>query len=94
MFRKALKKLLAENLNQHVIWPKKINYYPGELFVAFQENLIDYLMTLRKPFVYMQHIYFINFEDSGLSNPVWFNLIRDPISKFQSRCFTDGFKIS
>ena len=36
------------------------------------------------PVAYYKHMYFINFEDFGRPNPIYVNLVRDPIDRIIS----------
>ena len=37
-----------------------------------------------KPAVFDRHVHFIQFEDFGEENPLYFNLLRDPVDRFVS----------
>ncbi|TRY70843.1 hypothetical protein TCAL_01210, partial [Tigriopus californicus] len=45
-----------------------------------------------RPYSYHKHIYFINFEDFGLKNPIWISMIRNPVDKFVSRYYYNKSK--
>ena len=38
--------------------------------------------NLTMPYSYVKHINFINFEEFGLTNPIYINFVRHPIGMF------------
>ncbi len=44
------------------------------------------------PMTYQRHVYFVDFEDFGRTNPIWFSLVREPIAKFESKCVKIGIQ--
>ncbi len=58
---------------------------------ATPEDQLDQASKLsedeQRPLSFDRHVYFFDFESlgEGYVNPVWFSIVRDPISKFESR---------
>ncbi|CAG5094363.1 Oidioi.mRNA.OKI2018_I69.XSR.g13488.t1.cds [Oikopleura dioica] len=51
-----------------------------------EEGLAAYLKSiLRPPMTVMKHHYFFNFTEYGMEAPTWINVMREPISWFESR---------
>lgn len=49
-------------------------------------NLIGYLKSiLRKPMTVLKHHYWLNFTEHDMEPPTWINVMREPISWFESR---------
>ena len=44
--------------------------------------------------VYIQHQYYVNFTENGQQQPVYINLIRDPVERLISRYYFDRVVIS
>lgn len=38
-----------------------------------------------RPLSYDRHVYFVDFTDFGRKNPIYFSLVREPISKYESK---------
>lgn len=49
-----------------------------------QSRFVNGFYTLDKPNLYIRHQWFINFNDFNSENPVYINMIRDPIARFES----------
>lgn len=56
-----------------------------------QRKFIDELYTLPSPNMYIRHQWFVNFQEFHSNNPVYINLIRDPISRFESFYYFSRF---
>ncbi|XP_067900603.1 uronyl 2-sulfotransferase a isoform X1 [Heterodontus francisci] len=56
-----------------------------------QMELINNISLGEKPYLYTRHVHFLNFTRFGLEQPVYINIIRDPISRFVSNYFFRRF---
>uniref|UniRef100_A0A4W3HRG7 Uronyl 2-sulfotransferase n=1 Tax=Callorhinchus milii TaxID=7868 RepID=A0A4W3HRG7_CALMI len=56
-----------------------------------QAELVRYINIVQQPYLYTRHVHFLNFTRFGLQQPVYINLIRDPISRFVSNYFFRRF---
>ncbi|XP_068610047.1 uronyl 2-sulfotransferase a [Brachionichthys hirsutus] len=56
-----------------------------------QMGLMNNISNIPPPFLYERHIHFLNFSRAGLDQPVYINIIRDPISRFLSNYFFRRF---
>ncbi|XP_073668405.1 uronyl 2-sulfotransferase isoform X1 [Paramisgurnus dabryanus] len=57
-----------------------------------QANLVRNISsTAPLPFLYTRHVHFLNFSRFGTDEPVYINIIRDPISRFLSNYFFRRF---
>lgn len=53
---------------------------------SFHSNVFRYLKSiLRKPMTVLKHHYWLNFTEHGMEPPTWINVMREPISWFESR---------
>merc|ERR1711937_1133769 len=51
-----------------------------------EDSLVDYLRAiLRTPMTVLKHHYWLNFTAKGMDAPTWINVMREPISWFESR---------
>ena len=56
-----------------------------------QQKFVKELYELPKPNLYIRHQWFINFEEWKSNNPVYINMIRDPIARFESFYYFSRF---
>ncbi|XP_070562686.1 uronyl 2-sulfotransferase-like [Ptychodera flava] len=56
-----------------------------------QKELVDEINGLEPPFIYDRHVYYTPFQRFGSKNPVWINLIRDPLRRFISLYYFKRF---
>ena len=49
-----------------------------------QSKVVNQIEAEKKPLVYIRHQYFIDFEKFGKKRPIYINMIRDPIKRFES----------
>uniref|UniRef100_UPI00398EDA34 uronyl 2-sulfotransferase a isoform X2 n=1 Tax=Pristiophorus japonicus TaxID=55135 RepID=UPI00398EDA34 len=56
-----------------------------------QMELISNISIGEQPYLYTRHVHFLNFTRFGLEQPVYMNIIRDPISRFVSNYFFRRF---
>lgn len=49
-----------------------------------QEELVEEVMSTEVPSSYDRHVYFLNFEKFGCSNPTYVNMIREPVERIAS----------
>ncbi|XP_062864020.1 uronyl 2-sulfotransferase [Trichomycterus rosablanca] len=56
-----------------------------------QMDLINNLSRFPQPFLYTQHVHFLNFTRFGIAEPVYINIIRDPVNRFLSNYFFRRF---
>lgn len=59
--------------------------------MQFQEEIVENINEIRKesalPTSFDRHMYFTNFSYFGYQNPIYINLIRDPVDKMMSRYY-------
>ncbi|XP_048829787.1 uronyl 2-sulfotransferase-like [Brienomyrus brachyistius] len=56
-----------------------------------QVDLMKNISNLPKPFLFTRHVHFLNFTRFRIEQPVYINIIRDPISRFLSNYFFRRF---
>ncbi|XP_018585892.1 uronyl 2-sulfotransferase a [Scleropages formosus] len=56
-----------------------------------QMDLMKNISSLPQPFLYTRHVHFLNFSRFSIEQPVYINIIRDPISRFLSNYFFRRF---
>lgn len=56
-----------------------------------QVDLMKNISNFPQPFLYTRHVHFLNFTRFKLEQPVYINIIRDPISRFLSNYFFRRF---
>ncbi|XP_052001921.1 uronyl 2-sulfotransferase isoform X1 [Xyrauchen texanus] len=56
-----------------------------------QLNLMRNISTTPQPFLYTRHVHFLNFSRFRIDEPVYINIIRDPINRFLSNYFFRRF---
>ncbi|XP_076834666.1 uronyl 2-sulfotransferase [Brachyhypopomus gauderio] len=56
-----------------------------------QLNVMTNISTLPQPFLYARHVHFLNFTRFRIDEPVYINIIRDPINRFLSNYFFRRF---
>ncbi|XP_048391406.1 uronyl 2-sulfotransferase a [Stegostoma tigrinum] len=56
-----------------------------------QLELINNISLGEQPYLYTRHVHFLNFTRFGLEQPVYINIIRDPINRFVSNYFFRRF---
>ncbi|XP_060770065.1 uronyl 2-sulfotransferase a isoform X2 [Neoarius graeffei] len=56
-----------------------------------QVELMKNISTFPQPFLYTRHVHFLNFTRFRMEQPVYINIIRDPISRFLSNYFFRRF---
>ena len=56
-----------------------------------QSDFVTSFYNMKKPNLYIRHQWFINFEDFDQPNPIYINMIRDPISRFESFYYFSRF---
>ncbi|XP_042602732.1 uronyl 2-sulfotransferase-like [Cyprinus carpio] len=49
------------------------------------------ISTIPQPFLYTRHVHFLNFTRFRIEQPVYINIIRDPINRFLSNYFFRRF---
>merc|ERR1712226_550798 len=49
-----------------------------------QKKVVDQIEQTDKPLVYIRHQYFIDFEEYNNKRPLYINVIRDPLKRFES----------
>ncbi|XP_060770069.1 uronyl 2-sulfotransferase a isoform X6 [Neoarius graeffei] len=54
-------------------------------------ELMKNISTFPQPFLYTRHVHFLNFTRFRMEQPVYINIIRDPISRFLSNYFFRRF---
>ncbi|XP_073788706.1 uronyl 2-sulfotransferase a isoform X4 [Danio rerio] len=56
-----------------------------------QVDLITNISNIPQPFLYTRHVHFLNFTRFRIEQPVYINIIRDPINRFLSNYFFRRF---
>ncbi|KAK0132021.1 Uronyl 2-sulfotransferase [Merluccius polli] len=56
-----------------------------------QVDLIKNISIMPEPFLYTRHVHFLNFTRFRVEQPVYINIIRDPINRFLSNYFFRRF---
>ncbi|XP_008395974.1 uronyl 2-sulfotransferase a isoform X1 [Poecilia reticulata] len=56
-----------------------------------QVDLVKNISKIPQPFLYTRHVHFMNFTRFRIEQPVYINIIRDPISRFLSNYFFRRF---
>ncbi|XP_026867030.1 uronyl 2-sulfotransferase isoform X2 [Electrophorus electricus] len=56
-----------------------------------QLNLMKNISTVPQPFLYTRHVHFLSFTRFQVDEPVYINIIRDPIDRFLSNYFFRRF---
>ncbi|KAI4801975.1 hypothetical protein KUCAC02_019839 [Chaenocephalus aceratus] len=56
-----------------------------------QVDLMKNISSIPQPFLYTRHVHFLNFTRFRIEQPVYINIIRDPISRFLSNYFFRRF---
>ena len=49
-----------------------------------QRVVVKAIEATKKPLVYIRHQYFIDFEEFNYKRPLYLNMIRDPMKRFES----------
>ena len=56
-----------------------------------QKRFMEELQNLPPPNMYIRHQWFVNFQEFHGNNPVYINMIRDPIARFESFYYFSRF---
>ncbi|XP_069829883.1 uronyl 2-sulfotransferase isoform X2 [Dendropsophus ebraccatus] len=56
-----------------------------------QRELIRNISTAEQPYLFTRHVHFLNFSRFGAEQPVYINIIRDPVNRFLSNYFFRRF---
>ncbi|KAG8583015.1 hypothetical protein GDO81_008254 [Engystomops pustulosus] len=56
-----------------------------------QVELIKNISTSEQPYLFTRHVHFLNFSRFGAEQPVYINIIRDPVNRFLSNYFFRRF---
>lgn len=56
-----------------------------------QVELMQNISNIPQPFLYTRHVHFLNFTSLRIEQPVYINIIRDPINRFLSNYFFRRF---
>ncbi|XP_048062840.1 uronyl 2-sulfotransferase a isoform X2 [Chanodichthys erythropterus] len=56
-----------------------------------QVDLMRNISTIPQPFLYTRHVHYLNFTRFRIEQPVYINIIRDPINRFLSNYFFRRF---
>jgi len=70
--------------------PSLVKFYDGEGMSSFINNLLSD-NGISKPFFIFKHHYYFNTTEYGLETPTWINVIRDPLSWFESSFYFKRF---
>ncbi|XP_061125600.1 uronyl 2-sulfotransferase a isoform X3 [Syngnathus typhle] len=64
---------------------------PRVLPFPSQVDLMKNISNIPQPFLYTRHVHFLNFSRFKIEEPVYINIIRDPINRFLSNYFFRRF---
>uniref|UniRef100_A0A1A8QAP3 Uronyl-2-sulfotransferase n=1 Tax=Nothobranchius pienaari TaxID=704102 RepID=A0A1A8QAP3_9TELE len=64
---------------------------PRVLSFPSQVDLMKNISKIPQPFLYTRHVHFLNFTRFRIEEPVYINIIRDPINRFLSNYFFRRF---
>ncbi|KAK7907788.1 hypothetical protein WMY93_016400 [Mugilogobius chulae] len=84
-----LLKLLAEKHHFNLVSSEIHN--KTRLSKHEQVALMKNITSIPEPFLYTRHVHFLNFTSFKIEQPVYFNIIRDPINRFLSNYFFRRF---
>lgn len=56
-----------------------------------EKEVIDKIMKLDMPLIYIRHIYYLRFYELTKTNPIYINIIRDPVDMFVSNYYYRRF---
>jgi len=56
-----------------------------------QVEFVDFIDNLRAPFIYHHHVHFVDFKRFGAVQPIYINLIRDPLARLVSAYYYRRF---
>lgn len=56
-----------------------------------QIEVVDFIDRLQAPFIYHEHVHFIDFKRFGAVQPIYINVIRDPLSRLVSAYYFRRF---
>lgn len=56
-----------------------------------QVEFVDFIDNLRAPFIYHHHVHYVDFQRFGAVQPIYINLIRDPLARFVSSYYYRRF---
>ncbi|RMX60358.1 hypothetical protein pdam_00022813, partial [Pocillopora damicornis] len=63
----------------------------GEVTLREQVELVDLIDQFQPPFIYHHHIRFVDFKRFGAVQPIYINLIRDPLARMVSSYYYTRF---
>ncbi|XP_061900612.1 uronyl 2-sulfotransferase a isoform X2 [Entelurus aequoreus] len=63
----------------------------SQLTIDEQVELMKDISSISQPFLFTRHVHFLNFTRFKIEEPVYFNIIRDPINRFLSNYFFRRF---
>uniref|UniRef100_A0A8C6SZ73 Uronyl 2-sulfotransferase n=1 Tax=Neogobius melanostomus TaxID=47308 RepID=A0A8C6SZ73_9GOBI len=84
-----LLKLLAERHHFNLVSSEIHN--KTRLSKHEQITLMTQITSIPEPFLYTRHVHFLNFTSFKIEQPVYLNIIRDPINRFLSNYFFRRF---
>uniref|UniRef100_A0AAV2KG76 Uronyl 2-sulfotransferase n=1 Tax=Knipowitschia caucasica TaxID=637954 RepID=A0AAV2KG76_KNICA len=84
-----LLKLLAEKHHFNLVSSEIHN--KTRLSKHEQVSLMKNITSIPEPFLFTRHVHFLNFTSFKIEQPVYFNIIRDPINRFLSNYFFRRF---
>ncbi|XP_070579118.1 uronyl 2-sulfotransferase-like [Ptychodera flava] len=61
------------------------------LTLSEQRDLVAEIQSLKPPFIFDRHVYYIDFSTFGVRAPSWINLIREPVPHLASRYYYKRF---
>lgn len=80
---------LAEQNNFNVIGSTK--YQSLHINLREQVRFVDFIDHLQVPFVYHHHLHYVDFNRFGSLQPIYINLIRDPLARLVSSYYFRRF---
>ena len=61
------------------------------IFWIFSKIKFDLIIQSKKPLFIFKHHYYFNTTEFGLESPTWINVIRDPLTWFESNFYFKRF---
>lgn len=80
-------KILARSLHYTVAAVERYGRRSHFSNVSLMDCFMDNVTKLQPPFIYSQHVNYIDFSRYGLQSPIYINVIRDPLERLISHYY-------